>query len=60
MKVDIDRLESEVKPKLKKVIKTLDEANSELRGLEIPDDFYYYSSLTAMPQDISNIVEERS
>lgn len=57
MKVDIDGLNDEVKPQLEKAIKKLDEAKGKLTGIDIPDDFYFYSKLSNMPQDISNINE---
>lgn len=57
MKVDIDGLNDEVKPQLEKAIKKLDEAKSKLTGIDIPDDFYFSSKLSNMPQDIFNINE---
>jgi len=57
MKVDIDGLNDEVKPQLEKAIKKLDEAKNKLTGIDIPDDFYFYSKLSNMPQDISDINE---
>ena len=57
MKYDIDALQSQVKTNIESCATTLESAKQAATGLSAPSDFKYTAKLTALPNEISSIIE---
>lgn len=58
MQIDVNNLESQVKPIIRNGRKYIEDAKSFLWGLKIPSDFSYATRLKRIPTDISNVQNE--